>query len=281
SKPILEMIILPYALVPLSWILITPENSFLVPFIWLLDGFLFAGMFVATVNLLYGYVPTDARQPGYYACWSAMVNMGMGIGPFLGYLILDRLRGMEPVYLLGHGFVDIHFVFLGAALFILIPYLFISKVPDTKAVTPLYVFGQIIRGNPFRYAFNHYIFQSSKKEKSRRRAVKMMGLSKSPMAVSSLKDALRDVSPLVRKQAVIGLGDTHAPEATEPLIHEFENPDSELRVEAVRSLGKIHTAKSVNALVKALDDSDIQVRNAATLALGTVGGKNVKEELYL
>ena len=279
SKPILQIVILPYIFIPLSWLIIRSETSFLIPLIWFVDGFLTAGMFIGTVNMIYEYVPTDDRQPGYYAVWSAMMNVSMGIGPFIGYLVLNYFRGLR-VNIMGMEFMDIHFVFVCSAFLILLPYIFISKVPDTKAKTPLYVFGQLTRGNPLRYAFNLYIYQQFKNVNRRGKAVKKMGLSESPMAVSSLEKALDDISPLVRKQAVIGLGNTKLLEAAPALIEQLNSPDSELRAESALALGNIPTAEVIETLLDTLVDSDMIVRNYATLALGKIGGKKVKDKLY-
>src|SRR6266850_4603861 len=84
-------------------------------------------------------------------------------------------------------------------------------------------------------------------------------------------NALRDQSPLLRRQAARELGIRQAPQAVGALSALLQDSDRSVRFQAATALGRIADAKGVPGLIKALDEEDLFARYAAFTALNSIG----------
>ncbi|HOI54736.1 MAG TPA: HEAT repeat domain-containing protein [Phycisphaerae bacterium] len=106
---------------------------------------------------------------------------------------------------------------------------------------------------------------------ARQAAATQMVLAKDPASAGSLRAALADEDPIVRRLAVYGLErigqKKHAP-AIVPLLGD---QDPWVRRTAATALGKLRSRRSVPALIQALGHDDVHLRYEAFVALGRIG----------
>ncbi|MFQ5569318.1 MAG: HEAT repeat domain-containing protein [Rhodothermales bacterium] len=92
-----------------------------------------------------------------------------------------------------------------------------------------------------------------------------------PVAVESLKDALEDDNPMVRRHAAYALGEAQDGAALDALKSTVHDGAVEVRLEAVRALGKIGGSCATPTLRLALHDESLEVREMAAWALAQIG----------
>ena len=102
SKPVLQILMVPAALIPFGWILNEPGHYYFVPISLFAAGFVFSGIGVAITPLQYSLLPEGELRPYYLACWSAVVNLMAAGGPLLGGLLALYLRDTEVAFLGTH-----------------------------------------------------------------------------------------------------------------------------------------------------------------------------------
>ncbi len=280
SKPVLQVLMVPRAILPLIWVVLTQGNAhLLLPMIMMLNGLTFSGLTVAVNTLLFGTVPEGRERSAFFASWAFSNSLVASVASGLGGVLARALSPYE-VSIGGITLNNIRLIFLFTALLLLMPLYLLRRVSDVKAKPAAYLLGQVLRGNPFAFAYNAFLFSHAKEASRRARAVRAMGRSRNPMAVERLVQAMGDVSPEVRVQAVKGLGETGAEEAVEPLVQELSDEESDVRAEAAEALGKLGHPKGIEPLFRALDSGDVRVQISAVRALGDIGGEEVKERLY-
>jgi len=280
SKPVLQVLMVPRVVLPLIWVVLTLGNAhILLPVIMVVSGLTFSGLTVAVNTLLFGTVPEGGERSAFFASWAFSNGLVSSAASGFGGLLAHLLSGYEAS-LGGFALNNIKLIFIVSSLLLGVPIYLLRWVSDVKAKPASYLLGQVLRGNPFAFAYNAFLFSRAREVRQRARAARAMGRSKSPMAVERLVQAMNDVSPEVRVQAVKGLGETGAEEAVEPLVQELSDEESDVRAEAAEALGKLRHPKGIDALFKALDSEDIRVQISAIRALGDIGGKEVKERLY-
>ncbi len=268
SKPLLEMLAVPVIAINILWALTSKDNSaWLLPILFIVNGLCWSGIFVATANLLFRIVPRGRENGAYFAVWMAVAAVASGLGPALGGYLRSALP--EPISLMGVPFGRIQMIFLLAAFFYVISFVCSMMLREDEAESPSYVLGQF-RGNLLSYAFNTAVYMVAREDETRAEAIRGIGRSGSPLALSRLLEALGHVSHEVRAEAARGIGDGRFTEAVDPLIRTLEDEDSDIRPEAAEALGKIGHGAGLGPLLHALSDPDVRVRTAAVSALGYV-----------
>ncbi|HID12080.1 MAG TPA: MFS transporter [Candidatus Latescibacteria bacterium] len=280
SKPVLQVLMVPRALLPLIWATLTRGNAIIIlPVIMVLNGLTFSGLTVAVNTLLFGTVPEGGERSAFFASWafsnSLVASAASGLGGVLARALSDHEVSLDGVSL-----NNIKLIFLITAVLLCVPLYLLRRVSDVKAKPAAYLLGQVLRGNPFAFAYNAFLFSHARGFRWRARAARAMGRSRSPMAVERLVRAMDDASPEVRVQAVKGLGETGAEEAVEPLVQELSDEESDIRAEAAEALGKLRHPRGIEPLFRALDSGDVRVQISAVRALGDIGGEEVRERLY-
>jgi MFS family permease len=279
NKPILEILMIPTAVIPLFWVFIDKGNYYLIFIIATLSGLISAGTSVATSTLLYKLIPQEGENATFFACWSATASLANSIAPAIGGRLVKYL---EPVELsLGYFTVgNLQIVFILSSLAMIPTVFMLGLVAEDRAATPRQLLAQLKRGNPLRFALSSFIFSHARREERRAQALWVMGRSRSPMAIRTLISALDYPSSEVRREAAKGLGETGDPAAVEPLIRKLLQGESDIRPEAAEALGKLRHPKGIEALLKILDDEDRYVRISAIRALERAKLPQVQESLF-
>jgi HEAT repeat protein len=104
----------------------------------------------------------------------------------------------------------------------------------------------------------------------RRNAVKALGGISDPNAVKPLVAALKDEDLIVRGNAATALGQTKDASAVQPLIYAMRDKSTIVRRNAAIAMGQIKDVSAVQPLIDALKDKDAIVRTNAATALGEI-----------
>ena len=279
SKPVLQMLMMPAALLPLIWIFNDAESHYLVPVALFLGGALFSGIEVSIDPLRYGLLPKGEKRTVYLASWSAFVSLLGALGPLTGGVLSRYLRDVQ-VEVGGMSFAHLQIVFALSVCARLLPLLLLRLVKDAKGVTTRHVLSQMFRGNLLSYAYNATIFSLATAEERRSRAAYALGRSGNPLAIDQLIQALSDASPKVRQSAARALGETGSSLATQRLIRELTDGESDIRSEAAEALGRLGHSEGIDPLIDALEDEDPRVRISAIRGLAGIKGEEVRELLF-
>lgn len=279
GKPVLRLLTVPAALMPLLWIFNSQNNYVLIPVIMGISGLIQSGISVATTPLLYKLLPKSGEKVPYFASWSVSISLLSSVGPLIGAALVRRFDSVHLV-LGGIPVESLQIVFFVSACCMLPASLLVRRVREPSAADARHVMKQVIRGNPFSFLYNVLLFSRSGSTEQRARAAYGMGSSRSPMALGLLVRALDDASPQVRSEAARGLGESRSDEAARTLIDELENRESDVRAEAAEALGRIGHPLSLEPLFNALGDEDLRIRISAIRALAEIGGEEVRERLF-
>jgi hypothetical protein len=279
AKPVLQLLMVPRLLLPLVWVLLTPQNKDVaLPAIMVVNGLVFSGLTVAINTLLFGSVPSGSEAAVFFATWAFANSLVTSGATALGGALAGALRDLSlrvgPLVL-----DNIKMLFALSSTLMVAPVLLLRTVPDTRAKPVTHLLGQMLRGNPLSFVYNSFVFQRLRAGRAKARFARAMGRSRSPMAVDRLVRALDDADPEVREQAVKGLGETRAEEAVTPLLAELADEESDIRAEAAESLGKLKHPRGIDPLLRALGAPDVRIAISAARALGDIGGEQVKERL--
>lgn len=279
SKPVMQILMVPAAGIPLLWVFNEPGAYYLVPVALVASGLLFSGIAVAITPLLYGLVPTGERRPYYLASWSASVNLLGALGPLVGSFLVRYLGDLQ-VEVAGYTLGSLQLIFILSASARLVPILLLQFVADKSTVSSRRLLAHLLRGNFLSYTYNAAIYNMASGEQRRAKAALALGRSGSPLAIEQLIQALADASPVVRRSAARALGDTGSEAATEHLIGELIDGESDIRPEAAEALGRLGHHGGIDPLIEALDDADPRVRISAIRGLCEIGGSEAQELLF-
>ena len=279
SKPILQVMVIPVALVPVLWTFNKPENYALVPVAMIVNGIFQGGIWVSVNPLLYSTLPQGRSRTAYFATWSCSFQLAFALAPVIGGILAEVLAPVS-FEMLSYPIGNLQIIFLISAGCFVIPGILLGRVEDTKGTTPRQLFTRVGTGNLLGYLYGSYSYNRTDSATARAKAARRMGRSKSPMALERLIKALEDASPEVRRQAAQGLGEARAPEAVSHLVDELADEESDIRSEAAEALGKIGDQRVIDPLIEALDDTDTRVQISAIRALSEMGGEEANELLF-
>lgn len=277
SKPLTRILIIPGLVVPFLWAVMNKGNcGLLLPIACILNGLSISGINVALGSLLYKIVPSGVDNSPYFATWTGLSATAAALGPF----VAGTLRNSLPATILvaGMGFNTMQAIFAIGGIVFLIPVLLSAFIVESEAASPRYVLSQF-RGNLLSLAYHFALYSVARDQQTRAEALRRIGRSRSPLAVTPLVRALSHVSHEVRAEAARGLGEGQFEEAVEPLVEALEDRRSDIRPEAAQALGKIGADYVAGSLLRALHDEDPRVRTSAALALGEVGGQQAQDAL--
>ncbi|MBP8953427.1 MAG: HEAT repeat domain-containing protein [Armatimonadetes bacterium] len=277
SKPLAQLLIVPGMAVPILWVFTTAENcAWVVPIACVLNGLSISGLSVAISSLLYKIVPQGQDNSPYWANWTGMSALASAAGPFVGGFLRNHLPATTEFA--GMELTSIQVIFGLAGCVFVLPIIVSALLAESDATTPLYLLGQF-RGNLLSFAYNFALYTVSKEDSRRARAIRDLGRSGTPLAVTPLVKALGHMSPEVRAEAARGLGEGHFREAVDPLLEALEDEESDIRSQAAEALGKIGDASASGNLLRALQDPDPRVRTSAAMALGEISDPEASRSL--
>ena len=270
-------------------VLLGPIYFFLSPgscfpplvFVYLASGTVSAGTVLAGNALLFDLFPRKAKSM-YVAQCSCIVGAVAAVSSVLGGAVGYRLAPwLEGVTFRGHPVTNFHILLLASMLFQCIAIALLQRVPDTKAVSPIFVMTQIFITNPMRLLGGLMRFGLATTEEARRSSTRSLGATKSKLVVEELVAALEDPSSQVREHAVESLGEVGGAEAVSALLPKLGEEDTGLQALAARALGQISDRSAVPALAKLLEHSEPSVRAAAAGALGRISDPQAAKALLL
>ena len=279
SKPVLQILTVPSAAIPLLWVFNKAGAYYLVPVALVASGILISGIAVAITPLLYGLAPPGERRPYYLASWSASVNLLGALGPLLGSFLVRYLQNVE-FEVAGYPLGNLQLIFVISAGARLIPIVLLQFVSDQSTVSSRRLLASLLRGNLLSYTYNAAVYNMASGENRRARAALALGRSGSPLAIEQLIQALADASPVVRRSAARALGETGSEAAGEHLTRELIDGESDIRPEAAEALGRLGHHSGIDPLIEAFDDADPRVRISAIRGLCEIGGTEVQELLF-
>ena len=280
GKPVLQLLLGPYAAVPLLWVFADADSCYwLIPLALTIGGFLGAGVSTGITPLMFDLLPQGPKKPVYLAVWSASVSLIYGLGPLLGSFMSRSLDGLE-LQLPGATAGPLHVIFAASAAAGIVPLLLLSRVRDRSVISSRSLLKQMSTGNLLRYFLGNAVYRLSASERLRARAALALGRSHSPLAVEQLARALRDASPEVRRDAARALGESASRDAVGYLVGELRDRSSDIRGEAAEALGRLGLPEGLESLIASLDDDDPRVRISAVRALAGIKGEEVQELLF-
>ena len=279
GKPVLQLLLGPFAAVPLLWVFADADTYWLIPVALTIGGFLGAGVSTGITPLMFDLLPQGPKKPVYLAVWSASVSLIYGLGPLLGSFMSRSLAGVE-LQLPGATAGPLHVIFAASAAAGIAPLLLLSRVRDRSVISSRSLLKQMSTGNLLRYFFGNAVYRLSASENLRARAALALGRSHSPLAVEQLAQAMHDASPEVRREAAHALGESGSRDAVGHLVGELRDRSSDIRGEAAEALGRLGLPEGLESLIASLDDDDPRVRISAIRALAGIKGEEVQELLF-
>jgi len=146
GKPVLQLLLIPAACMPILWIFNQPGSYYLIPVALLLSGLIFSDIQVSLSPLLYELLPEGNQKPFYLASWSASVNLMGALGPLLGSVLVHYLADVKFI-LLGVPIGNLQIIFALSALCRIIPMFLLRSVKDNRSVSSRDLLAQMRRGN--------------------------------------------------------------------------------------------------------------------------------------
>lgn len=279
AKRVLQLGMIPRAIIPFVWALVTPENcGWLIPSLMVLSGLTFSGVTVAFNALLYDIVPGDQRKPAYFASWGATISVAGTATYLLSGWLVNQLTGTYS--LAGLTLSHLQVMFLISAALLVVPNVVLLFVPEPRATKPGHTWGVIWRGNPLAFVASTFAFSHAATDADRAEAARKMGRSRSPMAIDPLVRALEDPSFQVRREAAKGLGESRYEQAVAALAQQLDDDESDIRAEAAEALGHIARPEVLDPLLRAAQSPDTRVRISAIRALAGMGGNHIRDVLF-
>ena len=279
GKPVLQLLLGPFAAVPLLWVFADADTYWLIPVALTIGGFVGAGVSTGITPLMFDLLPQGPKKPVYLAVWSASVSLIYGLGPLLGSFMSRSLAGVE-LQLPGATAGPLHVIFAASAAAGILPLLLLSRVRARSVISSRSLLKQMSTGNLLRYFFGNAVYHMSASESRRARAALALGRSHSPLAVEQLAQAMHDASPEVRREAAHALGESGSRDAVEHLLGELSDRSSDIRGEAAEALGRLGSPEALDSLIASLFDEDPRVRISAIRALAGIKGEEVQDMLF-
>jgi len=104
----------------------------------------------------------------------------------------------------------------------------------------------------------------------RRLAAPLFGRVRHPSALQALRQAVRDPNPVTRETAALALGFAGDAQTVPDLVTTLRDATPEVRIAAAWALGEIESKTAVQPLVRTLEDTDPRVRATSAWALGRI-----------
>lgn len=260
-------------------VLLGPVYFFLSPewcfpplaLVYMMSGMVSAGMSLATNTILFDLFPRKGKSiymAQYFWIIGAAGAVSSTLGGALGYRLGSALKGAT---FCGNPLTNFHILLLVSMSCRAIAVVLLQRVPDTKAVSPVFLMTQILTTNPMRLAGGILRFGVATTEKARMATTRSLGATKSRLVVEELVAALDDPSSEVREHAVESLGEIGGDEAAAALLERATDEHSGLQALAVRALGKTGDRSAVPELIALLKHEEPSIRSAAASALGKIG----------
>ncbi len=229
------------SLIPFIYIFMNPlfplVSLILLYAINIIAGVIWAGITLTQFNLLLLLSPPPQRM-SYVGTHSAFISLTGAGSPFIGGLIANALRGFQlPAFGLDLTNIKVLFIISTVLRLLSLPLLRLVR-EGREEEKPLELVREIVPRRPLKTipALRNL---GSHTEEARIRAIRILGSTRSLLAVDNLVRLLGDPSPETRREAIIALGEIGDKNAIESLLNHLtvEKRQAEVIREALRKLG--------------------------------------------
>jgi HEAT repeat protein len=230
-------------------------------------------------RLLFVSIVPPSKKMDYMAVYFAWVGIVAGISQVGGGVILDLARGLAGTWYTLE--VDQYTpLFVIAILLPASSILIFRWVRGDSAFSTVQFAGIFLRGNPFLAVGSVISFHRARGEYDAVRATERMGVTKSPLTVDELLDALADPRFNVRFEAIISMARMPADNRlVDALTAVLAGKSPALAVVAAWALGRMGDMRSRPALRAGLESPYRSIRAHCVRALGTLGDTEIAELL--
>ncbi|TVR55341.1 MAG: MFS transporter [Spirochaetaceae bacterium] len=270
-KPVVMMGLL-FTFTWLGYLVITPQNYFIVlPIIALTGGILAPGFWDGVNQMMLSLTP-DRNRLTYVAWYWIVIGLISAGGSMLGGRLDDALRGVRiPVtsmFAIG-GFQIVILTSLGLVCLSLFA---LSRITEGEVKSVGFVFARVTNPGIFRTFMNLGILTRTSDSGRVASALRSIDDSTGDLAIEEILDRVRDPDGDVREEAVRALGRLRSLAAFDALIQEIGDAGSSTRVAAARALGRIGDQRAIPALIDAFETGSEELKEACITALGEIGG---------
>ena len=278
SKPVMVSGVLLLPLMPLAWLLMPWDPAwslYLALGIAFGQGLINTGWSIGSGRLLFvGVVPAEKNR-SYMALYYAWAGIAGGLGQFLGGWLVDRSAGLQGSWWIVSMSPYAPLFALGIVL-PLVAYLLFKRVAADSLVSTRELAGMFLRGNPFLALESLVRYHRARDERAAVAMTERLGVTRSPLTVEELQEALHDPRFAVRFEAVVSIARRGPdPRLTDALVETLEGSEPALSTVAAWALGRIGDERALEPLRRGLDARYRSVQAHCARSLGNLGDETV------
>jgi HEAT repeat protein len=278
SKPVMISGVLLLPLMPLAWLLMPWSPAWSLPLALAIafgQGLINTGWSIGSGRLLFvGVVPTEKNR-SYMAVYYAWAGIAGGLGQLVGGWLVDLSTGFQGQWWIISLSPYTPLFAVGIA-FPLIAYLLFQRVAADSLVSTREFAGMFLRGNPFLALESLVRYHRARDERAAVAMTERLGVTRSPLTVEELLEALHDPRFPVRFEAVVSIARRGPdPRLTEALVETLEGSEPALSTVAAWALGRIGDERALEPLRRGLDARYRSVQAHCARSLGNLGDETV------
>ncbi len=278
SKPVMISGVLLLPLMPLAWLLMPwgPAWSlYLALAIAFGQGLINTGWSIGSGRLLFvGVVPAEKNR-SYMALYYAWAGIAGGLGQLVGGWLVDLSAGLQGRWWIVSMGPYTPLFAIGITL-PLIAYVLFRRVAADSPVSTREFAGMFLRGNPFLALESLVRYHRARDERAAVAMTERLGVTRSPLTVEELLEALHDPRFPVRFEAVVSIARRGPdPRLIEALVETLEGSEPALSTVAAWALGRIGDERALEPLRRGLDARYRSVQAHCARSLGNLGDETV------
>jgi MFS family permease len=283
SKPVMISGLVMKILLPILWFTMPRDSAasfYMAMTIAVLLGISDMAWGIGAGRLLFVSVIPPEKKMEYMPLYYAWVGIIGGVSQLIGGVLIDLFAGIDGEWF-GFALNAYTPLFaLGFVLTIATTLLMMGMRSDNIFGVGEFA-GMFFRGNPF-LAVNALVrYYMAKDERSTISITERLGLTKSPLAVDELVEALQDPRFNVRFEAIISVSRMPAdPRLTAALTEVLKGTELALKAVAAWALGRIGDDEALPALRQEFDGPYLSIRAHSARALGALHDRTMIPELH-
>lgn len=242
-------------------------------------GMTSSAWFAGYGRMLYVSIVPQEEKTEYMAVYYMWLGITGGFGPLVAGAAIDACAGLGGTWLA----VPVNQytpLFLAAAACVAAGGVILSLVRAGGEMAAMSFVGMFLQGNPVRALWSTVRWSRAGEETTRVTTAESLGVSRSPLNVEDLLDALADPSFNVRYEAIISMARTRAgPRLIEALVEVLDGDEPDLSVAAAWALGRMGARGAVPSLRKALDSGYPLLRARSARALAALDDAQIAPQL--
>jgi HEAT repeat protein/Na+/melibiose symporter-like transporter len=278
SKPVLLSGLYLKCILPVAWLLMPRNSDLSLPaalVISAVSGIADIAWAIGLIRLLFvGVVPPE-KKTGYMAMYYAVAGLAGGLSSVIGGRILDATAGISGQFL----FITLDPftpLFVGGIVLTVVSVFVFNTVKADSRVSVGEFAGLFTHGNPVLALESMYRYYRARDERTTVMLTERMGVTKSPLTVEELLEALHDPRFNVRFEAVISIARMDSdPRLIDALAHLVEGTELSLSAISAWALGRMGDESALPALRKGLNSEYRSIRGQCARALATLGDTSV------